>query len=114
MIKARVQLFPNDLQANRPPPSSQNELPCRNVIQADNPIISPVGVIDVIRRVPRLQNKAAHLKESMKNEIITNLRHARDEGTDHPEIGNWTWPGRCGPLSRFACNRADVKVSGNG
>lgn len=68
-------------------------LPSRNVIQAANPIISPVGLIDMIDRVPRLQNKAAHLKESMKNEIITNLRYAREEGADHHEISNRTWPG---------------------
>ena len=50
-------------------------------------------VIDVIDRVPHLQNKAAHLKESMKNEIISSLTYAREEGTDRPEISNWTWPG---------------------
>jgi phosphoketolase len=74
-------------------PSPQNELPSRNVLQADNLIISLVGVIDVIDRARRLQNKAAHLNESMKNEIITNLRYAREEGTDHPEISNSTSPG---------------------
>jgi spermidine synthase len=50
-------------------------------------------VIDVIDRVPHLQNKAAHLKESMKNEIISNLTYAHEEGTDRPEITNWMWPG---------------------
>jgi len=49
-------------------------------------------VIDVIDRVPRLQNKAAHLKESMKNEIILNLRYAHEHGTDRPEVSNWVWP----------------------
>jgi phosphoketolase len=42
-------------------------------------------VIDVIDRVPRLANKAAHLKESMKNDIISNPSYARD-------ISDWTWP----------------------
>lgn len=49
-------------------------------------------VIDVIDRVPRLQAKAAHLKEKMKNEIILNLRYAREHGTDRPEIAEWVWP----------------------
>jgi xylulose-5-phosphate/fructose-6-phosphate phosphoketolase len=49
-------------------------------------------VIDVIERVPRLQTRAAHLKESMKNEIILSLRYAREEGTDRPEIADWVWP----------------------
>jgi xylulose-5-phosphate/fructose-6-phosphate phosphoketolase len=49
-------------------------------------------VIDVIDRVPKLQTKAAHLKEEMKNAIIDNLRYAREEGTDREEITGWTWP----------------------
>jgi xylulose-5-phosphate/fructose-6-phosphate phosphoketolase len=49
-------------------------------------------VIDVLDRVPRLQTKAAHLKEKMKNEIILNLSYAREHGTDRSEITNWIWP----------------------
>ena len=49
-------------------------------------------VIDVIDRVPKLRTKAAHLKEEMKNAIIDNLRYAHEQGTDRPEIANWTWP----------------------
>jgi xylulose-5-phosphate/fructose-6-phosphate phosphoketolase len=49
-------------------------------------------VIDVIDRVPRLQVKAAHLKERMKNEILEHLTYAHTHGTDRPEITNWLWP----------------------
>jgi len=49
-------------------------------------------VIDVIDRVPKLRTKAAHLKEDMKNAIIENLEYAHQNGTDRPEIVNWTWP----------------------
>jgi xylulose-5-phosphate/fructose-6-phosphate phosphoketolase len=49
-------------------------------------------VIDVIDRVPRLQTRAAHLKERMKNEIIRNLAYAREHGTDRPEFTEWVWP----------------------
>jgi len=49
-------------------------------------------VIDVIDRVPKLRTKAAHLKEDMKNAVIDNLRYAHENGTDRPEIVNWTWP----------------------
>jgi xylulose-5-phosphate/fructose-6-phosphate phosphoketolase len=49
-------------------------------------------VIDVLDRVPRLANKAAHLRERMKNEIILNLTYARENGTDRPEITSWVWP----------------------
>jgi xylulose-5-phosphate/fructose-6-phosphate phosphoketolase len=50
-------------------------------------------VIDVIDRVPGLADRAAHLKEEMKNAIIDNLAYAHREGTDRSEITNWEWPG---------------------
>jgi xylulose-5-phosphate/fructose-6-phosphate phosphoketolase len=49
-------------------------------------------VIDVIDRVPKLQSRAGHLKEEMKDAIIENLRYAHEQGTDRPEIVSWTWP----------------------
>jgi xylulose-5-phosphate/fructose-6-phosphate phosphoketolase len=49
--------------------------------------------IDVIDRVPKLQTKAAHLREDMKNAIISNMRYSHEEGRDRPEITDWTWPG---------------------
>jgi xylulose-5-phosphate/fructose-6-phosphate phosphoketolase len=48
-------------------------------------------VIDVIERVPRLQARAAHLKDEMKNAIIDNLHYAHTYGTDRPEISDWIW-----------------------
>jgi xylulose-5-phosphate/fructose-6-phosphate phosphoketolase len=49
-------------------------------------------VIDVIDRVPKLQEKAAHLKEEMRNAIISNMSYAHEHGRDRPEITEWTWP----------------------
>ena len=49
-------------------------------------------VIDVIDRVPGLANRAAHLKEKMKNEIILNLAYAHEHGTDSEQFSNWVWP----------------------
>jgi xylulose-5-phosphate/fructose-6-phosphate phosphoketolase len=49
-------------------------------------------VIDVIDRVPKLQGRAAHLKEEMKNAIIENQSYAHEHGRDRPEISSWTWP----------------------
>ncbi len=48
--------------------------------------------IDVIDRVPRLQSKAAHFKEYLKNQIIESTNYAFENGTDKPEITNWKWP----------------------
>ncbi|MFO1028475.1 MAG: phosphoketolase family protein [Acetobacteraceae bacterium] len=49
-------------------------------------------VIDVIDRVPGLQERAAHLKEEMKNAIIDNLTYARTYGSDRTELAEWVWP----------------------
>ncbi|MFL5307657.1 MAG: phosphoketolase, partial [Polyangia bacterium] len=49
-------------------------------------------VIDVIERVPRLRDAAAHLKEDMKNAIVDNMQYAHQRGADRPEITDWTWP----------------------
>ena len=48
-------------------------------------------VIDVIDRVPGLAERAAHLKEEMKNAIIDSCAYARSEGADRAEIANWVW-----------------------
>ncbi|KAI9130077.1 phosphoketolase [Acaryochloris sp. CCMEE 5410] len=49
-------------------------------------------VIDVIDRVPKLGSAAAHVKERMKNKILESLAYAHENGKDHDEIVNWTWP----------------------
>ncbi|MCS6960498.1 MAG: phosphoketolase family protein [Pseudanabaenaceae cyanobacterium SKYGB_i_bin29] len=62
------------------------ELAIRNQIDRFN------LVIDVIDRVPKLQSRAAYVKERMKNAIIDNLNYAREHGIDKEEITNWKWP----------------------
>jgi xylulose-5-phosphate/fructose-6-phosphate phosphoketolase len=49
-------------------------------------------VIDVINRVPKLRERAGHLKEEMRNAIIDSLDYAHEHGMDRPEISDWTWP----------------------
>ncbi len=49
-------------------------------------------VIDVIDRVPSLRSAAAHVKERMKDAILSHLRYAHEQGTDSPEINAWRWP----------------------
>ena len=48
--------------------------------------------MDVIDRVPKLQQTAAQVKEWLRDQILENLDHAYSEGIDKPEIANWTWP----------------------
>jgi xylulose-5-phosphate/fructose-6-phosphate phosphoketolase len=47
--------------------------------------------IDVIDRVPNLQDSGAHLKEWLKRQIIESIEYAYAEGIDKPEIRNWQW-----------------------
>jgi xylulose-5-phosphate/fructose-6-phosphate phosphoketolase len=48
--------------------------------------------IDVIDRVPRLQESAAHIKDRLKDPIIEHLAYAHAEGIDNTQIRNWQWP----------------------
>ena len=48
--------------------------------------------IDVIDRVPKLQNSAAHVKGWLKDQIIDNLAYAHENGIDKPEVRDWKWP----------------------
>jgi xylulose-5-phosphate/fructose-6-phosphate phosphoketolase len=49
--------------------------------------------IDVIDRVPALQVAGAHAKETLRNKQIECMNYAYENGTDKPEIDQWTWPG---------------------
>ena len=47
--------------------------------------------IDVIDRVPKLQNIGAHAKEALRNQQIECRQHAYEYGIDKPEIVNWRY-----------------------
>ncbi|MEB3200006.1 MAG: phosphoketolase family protein [Synechococcaceae cyanobacterium] len=48
-------------------------------------------VIDVIDRLPGLGSRAAHLKERMKESILSCRAYAHEHGMDPPEINDWRW-----------------------
>ncbi|MEB3259153.1 MAG: phosphoketolase family protein [Cyanobacteriota bacterium] len=48
-------------------------------------------VIDVIDRVPSLGYRAAHLKERMKEAILSHRAYAHEHGMDAPDITDWRW-----------------------
>ncbi len=48
-------------------------------------------VIDVIDRVPFLRSRAAHVKERMKEAILSHRAYAHTHGTDSPEVTDWRW-----------------------
>jgi len=48
--------------------------------------------MDVIDRVPRLQNIGGHAKERFLNEQIACRNYAHQYGIDKPEAAGWVWP----------------------
>ncbi|MEB3264508.1 MAG: phosphoketolase family protein [Synechococcus sp.] len=48
-------------------------------------------VIDVIDRVPGLGSRAAHVKERMKEAILSHRAYAHEHGMDSPEVTEWRW-----------------------
>jgi len=58
----------------------------------DNEIDRFTLAIDAIDRIPRLQEKGAHAKESFRNQQIACRHYAHEFGIDKPEITEWRWP----------------------
>ena len=48
-------------------------------------------VQDVIDRLPQLEDKAAYLKQEMKDKLIEHKNYIRKNGIDMPEVRNWKW-----------------------
>ena len=49
-------------------------------------------VMDVIDRVPGLQQRAAAVRQRMADLRMQAREYTRENGEDAPEIGDWTWP----------------------
>ena len=47
---------------------------------------------DVIDRVPRLRNIAAHIKQGLRHKLIEHKRYIVKHGDDLPEVRDWKWP----------------------
>jgi len=50
-------------------------------------------VADVVDRVPRLRQRAAYVKQYVRDRIIDHRNYIRKYGEDMPEIRSWTWSG---------------------
>ena len=48
--------------------------------------------IDAIDRVPSLQKIGGHAKEDLRNLQLRYQKYAYEQGIDHPDVDNWTWP----------------------
>ncbi len=50
--------------------------------------------MDVVERVPRLMNVAAHLQQHLRDKLVEHRHHVQTYGEDLPEIRDWRWPSR--------------------
>ena len=49
-------------------------------------------VMDVIDRVPQLGDRAAQLKQAMRDRLAAHREYIAQHGDDLPEIRDWRWP----------------------
>ena len=49
-------------------------------------------VMDVIDRVPGLNERCAHLKQDMRDMLVDHNEYIREHGDDLPAVRDWTWP----------------------
>ena len=50
--------------------------------------------MDVVERVPRLLNVAAHLQQHLRDKLVEHRHYVQKYGEDLPEIRDWRWPSR--------------------
>ena len=50
-------------------------------------------VMDVVDRVPGLQDEAAELRQDMEDARLQARAYTREHGEDDPAVSGWTWPG---------------------
>jgi xylulose-5-phosphate/fructose-6-phosphate phosphoketolase len=47
--------------------------------------------MDVIDRVPRLRERAAHVKQALRDKLVEHREYIEQRGDDMPEIRDWRW-----------------------
>jgi Phosphoketolase len=48
-------------------------------------------VMDIVKRIPKLENVSAYITQEMREKIIEHRQYIREYGEDMPEIKNWQW-----------------------
>ena len=46
---------------------------------------------DVLDRVPRLRDRAAHVKQILRDKLVEHRMYIEKHGEDMPEVRNWSW-----------------------
>jgi xylulose-5-phosphate/fructose-6-phosphate phosphoketolase len=48
--------------------------------------------MDVMDRLPRLGNTAAHFRQQLRDKLLDHTRYICEHGEDMPEVAEWRWP----------------------
>jgi xylulose-5-phosphate/fructose-6-phosphate phosphoketolase len=48
--------------------------------------------MDVIDRVPRLRERAAHVKQALRDKLVEHREYIERHGDDMPDSRDWRWP----------------------
>jgi xylulose-5-phosphate/fructose-6-phosphate phosphoketolase len=48
-------------------------------------------VIDVIDRVPGLSARCAHVKQDMRDKLVSHRQYVCEHGDDMAEVKDWVW-----------------------
>ncbi|HFD78837.1 MAG TPA: phosphoketolase family protein [Gammaproteobacteria bacterium] len=49
-------------------------------------------VADVVERVPQLRQRAAYVRQKVRDKLIDHRNYVREYGEDMPEVRDWQWP----------------------
>jgi xylulose-5-phosphate/fructose-6-phosphate phosphoketolase len=49
-------------------------------------------VVDVVDRLPQLGNRAAYVRQAMRDKHLEHKQYICEHGIDMPEVLDWTWP----------------------
>ena len=48
-------------------------------------------VIDAVKLIPSLHNRAASIVQEMKDKLVEHNQYIREHGVDLPEVAEWKW-----------------------
>jgi xylulose-5-phosphate/fructose-6-phosphate phosphoketolase len=48
-------------------------------------------LMDAVERLPKIADRAAELKQAMRDKLAEHKRYIAEHGDDMPEIRNWKW-----------------------